>query len=129
MHRRGFISAIVAAITARFARPVNLAGMSQAEYRYLRSFGPPPALPEFAPITGTPTCTLLTPSAITREAIMLLEKSLQYSKARRNYAAEMFAQAGPKLGTTLELRTPPRFLPPVSIRDQKNITIEFTLAP
>jgi hypothetical protein len=128
MHRRGFLSAIVAAITARFARPVDLAGMSQAEYRYLRSFGPPPALPEFAPITGTPTCTLLTPSAITREALMLLDKSLQFTKAR-NSPDQMFAQAGPKLGTTFELRTPPRFLPPVTIRDQKNITIEFTPAP
>lgn len=110
VNRRGFLSSIVAALAARFApKPA-----------YIR-----PLL--FAPIPCSRPNVILTPAMITREAMMLLEKSLTFTKANQQQTARAFAVAGPKIGETLNLRIPPQFVNvPRSISEQKHIDVSFS---
>lgn len=98
MNRRGFLSSIVAALAARYA--------------------PKPAFirPLFsAPIRRPPV--ILTPSMITREALMLLEKNL----------AKITTAGRPKIGETLNLRIPPRFADiPRPISEQNHVDVTFS---
>lgn len=53
--------------------------------------------------------TLLTISMITREALRILENNLVFSKFIMREYDDKFAVAGAKIGTTLNIRKPPRY--------------------
>ncbi len=54
--------------------------------------------------------TLLTISMITREALRVLENNLKFAKLVRREYDDQFAQDGAKIGATLNIRKPPRYL-------------------
>lgn len=53
--------------------------------------------------------TILTPTAVTRESLRILENNLVLSKQVDRTYDDKFAQTGAKIGTTLTLRKPNRF--------------------
>lgn len=53
--------------------------------------------------------TILTPTMITREALMLLENSLTFTKQVNRQYSNQFAQSGGKIGSTLNIRVPAQF--------------------
>jgi hypothetical protein len=54
--------------------------------------------------------TLLTISQITREALMVLENELPFTKSINREYDDKFAQTGAKIGATINVRKPPRYL-------------------
>lgn len=54
--------------------------------------------------------TLLTPSMITNEALRVLVNNLTFTKNVNREYNDQFAQSGAKIGSTLNIRKPPRFL-------------------
>jgi len=86
--------------------------------------------------------TILTPTMIAKEALMLLENSLTFTKyVNRRYAGE-FAQTGAKIGATVNIRVPPQFsvtsgpnlsiqnftetVVPLTINQQKHVDVSFS---
>jgi hypothetical protein len=53
--------------------------------------------------------TLLTPQIITREALRILHAKLNFIKSINRQYDDRFAQAGAKIGATLQIRKPPRY--------------------
>jgi hypothetical protein len=86
--------------------------------------------------------TLLTISMITREALMVLENSLTFTKQVRRDYDDSFGKSGAKIGATLNVRKPPRYLGrtgaaisiedatetsiPVSLTTQRGVDISFS---
>lgn len=54
--------------------------------------------------------TLLTISMITREALMVLENNLTFTKYVRRDFDDEFGRSGAKIGTVLNIRKPPRYV-------------------
>lgn len=54
--------------------------------------------------------TLLTPSWITKKALAVLENNLVFAKGVNRQYDDQFTQAGAKIGDTLNVRKPPRFI-------------------
>jgi hypothetical protein len=59
---------------------------------------------------GTATNTLLTISMITREALRVLENNLRFTRLVNRQYDDKFAVEGAKIGTTLNIRKPPRYI-------------------
>lgn len=53
--------------------------------------------------------TILTPTAVTRESLMILENELVFAKQVNREYDDKFADVGAKIGTTLTIRKPNRF--------------------
>lgn len=53
--------------------------------------------------------SILTPTAVTREALRILENNLQFTKQVNREYDDRFGQSGAKIGTTLTIRKPNRF--------------------
>src|SRR5271166_3998044 len=53
---------------------------------------------------------LLTISMITREALRILENNLTFTKFVRRDFDDQYGRAGAKIGTTLNIRKPPRYV-------------------
>jgi hypothetical protein len=86
--------------------------------------------------------TILTPQVITREALMLLENSLTFTKQVSRKYDDRFAVSGAKIGATINLRVPPVFAVssgpnlsiqnytetqfPLTINQQKHIDVSFS---
>ena len=76
--------------------------------------------------------TLLTISKITNEALMVLENSLTFtSEVERNYD-DQFAVVGAKIGNTLNVRRPGRFIgttgPALNVEDFNETSVPVTLS-
>jgi hypothetical protein len=76
--------------------------------------------------------TLLTISKITNEALMVLENSLTFtSEVERNYD-DQFAVVGAKIGNTLNVRKPGRFIgttgPALNVEDFNETSVPVTLS-
>lgn len=75
--------------------------------------------------------TLLTPLMITREALRVLHQKLNFvARVERQYD-DRFAQRGAKIGTTLNIRKPPRYTtstgPNLSIQDSTETYVPLTV--
>jgi hypothetical protein len=86
--------------------------------------------------------TILTPTMITREALMLLENSLTFTKQINRQYDDKFAQSGAKIGNTLDVRVPAQYtvssgpslavqnftetMVPLTITNQKHIDVSFS---
>ncbi|QDX22552.1 hypothetical protein FP568_15675 [Pandoraea pnomenusa] len=76
--------------------------------------------------------TLLTPLMITREALRVLHQKLNFvARVERQYD-DRFAQRGAKIGTTLNIRKPPRYTtstgPNLSIQDSTETFVPLTVS-
>jgi hypothetical protein len=76
--------------------------------------------------------TLLTISMITREALRVLENNLTFTKRIQREYDKYYAIAGAKIGTTLNIRKPPRFAGRVgqalSLEDSTETSVPLTLS-
>lgn len=88
--------------------------------------------------------TLLTISMITREALMVLENNLTFTKHVRRDFDENFGVAGAKIGTILNIRKPPKYVGrtgqgiqiedatetqvPLALNTQRGVDLAFTSA-
>lgn len=86
--------------------------------------------------------TILTPQMITREALMLLENSLTFTKQINRQYNDQFAQSGAKIGATVNIRVPAQFTVssgpslaiqnftetqvPLTVNQQKHIDVSFS---
>lgn len=86
--------------------------------------------------------TILTPAMITREALMLLENALTFSKFVNRQYDDQFAKSGAKIGNTLNIRVPAQYTVssgpslsvqnfteaevPLVINNQKHIDVQFS---
>lgn len=75
--------------------------------------------------------TLLTISMITREGLMVLENNLTFAKQINREYDDKFGVAGAKIGTTLNIRKPPRYIgrtgPALSTEDVTETDVPLTL--
>jgi hypothetical protein len=86
--------------------------------------------------------TILTPSMITREALMVLENNLTFTKFVNRQYEDQFAKSGAKIGTTLNIRKPAQYTVssgpnlavqdfvetsvPLTVNQQKHVDITFS---
>lgn len=86
--------------------------------------------------------TILTPTIITREALMLLENSLTFTKQINRQYSDKFAVSGAKIGNTLDIRVPAQYtvssgpnlatqdftetMVPLVVNQQKHIDVTFS---
>jgi len=78
--------------------------------------------------------TLLTPSLITKEALMVLENNLAFTKAvDKGYSKDFGTQAaaGQKIGSTLKVRMPPKYVgrtgAAISVEDATETSVDVSL--
>lgn len=75
--------------------------------------------------------TLLTISMITREALRVLENNLKFARNVRRDFDEKFGTEGAKIGTTLNIRKPPRYVgrtgPALAVEDATESQVALTL--
>lgn len=75
--------------------------------------------------------TLLTISAITREALRVLENNLTCAKQINRQYSNKFGVEGAKIGTVLNVRKPPRYVgrtgQPISVEDSIETSVPVTL--
>lgn len=86
--------------------------------------------------------TILTPTMITREALMLLENSLTFTKQVNRQYSNQFAQSGGKIGNSVNIRVPAQYSVssgpalatqnftetqvPLTINQQKHVDVSFS---
>jgi hypothetical protein len=86
--------------------------------------------------------TLLTPSVITKEALMVLHEEMQFSKKIDRQLDEEFGQKNKKIGSSITIRKPPKFTvsdgaaysaqdaqegsTTLTVNKQKHVDMEFT---
>ena len=75
--------------------------------------------------------TLLTVSQITNEALMVLENNLSFVKGINREYSDEFAKSGFKIGNTLNIRKPPRYIgrsgATMSIEDQTDTSVPLVI--
>lgn len=75
--------------------------------------------------------TLLTPQMITREALRVLHAKLNFVKRVNRQYDDRFAQAGGKIGATLNVRVPPRYTvssgPNLAVQDSTESFVPLTV--
>jgi hypothetical protein len=64
--------------------------------------------------------TIITPTVFAREALMILENNLSFTKQVRRQYDNKFAQSGAKIGATINLRLPPVF----SVTSGPNLAVQ-----
>lgn len=76
--------------------------------------------------------TLLTNSKVTNEALRVLENNLTFAKGINRQYDKEYGIKGAKIGTTLSIRKPPRFLgrtgAAMSLEDQTDASVPLTLS-
>lgn len=75
--------------------------------------------------------TILTPSMITREALMVLENNLTFAKFVNRQYEDQFAKSGAKIGTTLNIRKPAQYTvssgPNLAVQDFTETSVPLTV--